>query len=353
MENKNVISKEEEKKTKKKEVLWTFLSLLIAIGSIAMVLSRSTSFKIDVFWDEIQGMNIGWLIPAFFCMFGYIWFEGKAIQHIAKSLNFKTRTRDGVVYGAADVYFSAITPSASGGQPASAYFMIRDGMPGSVVAITLLYNLIFYCLALLSIATVCLIAFGKVLTQLSIKFTLLYGIGFVILIVLTGVFYLLMHKGRIIYHFCDRLIHIGEKLHIIRHGKERREKLLVSMEQYHECSDLIRKDRKAAVAVYFYNLLQRLTQLAVSFCIFMAWKGDFPLALTASAMQCFVAVGSSSVPIPGGMGVADYMMLHGFTYLLGKNMAVNMELLCRGITFYGCVLTGGIITAIGYLKGRC
>ena len=39
------------------------------------------------------------------------------------------------------------------------------------------------------------------------------------------------------------------------------------------------------------------------------------------------------MPIPGAMGVADYIMIDGFKQLVGRN-AANMELLCRGIDVY-------------------
>ena len=62
----------------------------------------------------------------------------------------------------------------------------------------------------------------------------------------------------------------------------------------------------------------------------------------------FVAMGSNCVPIPGAMGVADYIMIDGFKQLVGKN-AANMELLCRGMTFYGSVITSAVIILIGYI----
>ncbi len=334
----------------RKKNLWAIVSLLIAIGSIVLVLNKSKSFKIETFWANIQGMDKRWMAFAVLCMFGFIWFEGQAILRIAKTLNIRRSAGNGLLYGAADVYFSAITPSASGGQPASAYFMMKDGMGGSASMVILLFNLIFYCLALLSVAIVDLCVFGGILFQLSIKFKILYVFGLVILIVLAGTFYLMIQKGQIIFRFADRMIRFGEKIHVIRNGQKKREKLLSSMKNYHNCADIIAKDKRVVLDVFFYNVLQRLSQLAVTFCVFMAWNKNWLLAIKATGIQCFVAVGSNSIPIPGAMGVADYLMLNGFTHLLGETMAVNMELICRGITFYGCVLTGGIITVIGYLR---
>ena len=38
----------------------------------------------------------------------------------------------------------------------------------------------------------------------------------------------------------------------------------------------------------------------------------------------------------------------GFKQLVGSN-AANMELLCRGMTFYGSVITSAVIILIGYI----
>ncbi len=336
----------------KKKAVWAVVSFLIAVGSIVLILKKSKTFQLDEFLFSIRHLDGLWMILALISMFGFIWFEGMAILRIAKTLNLKKKLQEGMVYGAADVYFSAITPSASGGQPASAYFMMQDGMNASAVAIILLFNLIFYCAALLSVGAVSFVLYGKILFQLSVKFKILYGIGFIVLIVLAGMFYLLINQGKIIYRIYDWFLSAGEKMHVIRNGQKRRKKMLNSMDHYHKCACIIAKDRKIIGDVFFWNVLQRLSQLGVSFCIFMAWKKDLLLAFKAVAVQCFVAVGSNSVPIPGGMGVADYLMINGFTHLLGEGMAVNMELICRGITFYGCVITGGIITLTGYIMRR-
>lgn len=58
-------------------------------------------------------------------------------------------------------------------------------------------------------------------------------------------------------------------------------------------------------------------------------------------------MGSNCVPIPGAMGVADYIMIDGFKQLVGRN-AANMELLCR-MTFYGSVIISAVIILIGYI----
>ena len=71
------------------------------------------------------------ILLASVSMLGFIYFEGEALRVLVRHMGYPAKRSHGFVYSAADVYFSAITPSASGGQPASAYFMLKDGIAGT------------------------------------------------------------------------------------------------------------------------------------------------------------------------------------------------------------------------------
>ena len=142
-----------------------------------------------------------------------------------------------------------------------------------------------------------------------------------------------------------------EKIHVIRHGDKLRKKLRNTMAEYQECSNSVTGQTGFLAEIFFWNLMQRMSQLLVSFMIFMSMGEGVKKAVDVSVIQCFVAMGSNCVPIPGAMGVADYIMIDGFKQLVGDN-AANMELLCRGVTFYGSVLTSAFIILIGYILRR-
>ena len=249
------------------------------------------------------------------------------------------------------MYFSAITPSASGGQPASAYFMMKDGIPGYATTVALLINLVMYTLALLTVGIVSIIFKYPMLKNFSVLSRVFIGIGIIVLIFLALVFFMLLRKGKILYGICDAIIRLMEKIHVIRHGDKLRKKLKNTMAEYQECSNSITGHTGFLAEIFFWNLMQRMSQLLVSFMIFMSMGEGVKKAMDVSVIQCFVAMGSNCVPIPGAMGVADYIMIDGFKQLVGDN-AANMELLCRGVTFYGSVLTSAFIILIGYMLRR-
>ena len=65
-------------------------------------------------------------------------------------------------------------------------------------------------------------------------------------------------------------------------------------------------------------------------------------------MQSFAVLGSNCVPIPGAMGIVDYLMLDGFRAFLPGQQAVNVELLSRSLSFYSCILICGITVLLHY-----
>ena len=57
-------------------------------------------------------------------------------------MGYKPKLYSSLAYSTADTYYSAITPSASGGQPASAYYMVKDEVSAGASGFSLIFNLV-------------------------------------------------------------------------------------------------------------------------------------------------------------------------------------------------------------------
>ncbi|SFQ45234.1 hypothetical protein SAMN02910358_02209 [Lachnospiraceae bacterium XBB1006] len=336
----------------RKKIIWAVISLLLAGLTVYAITSRSQEFSLTMLCQFVVEAKKGWLVLAVISMFGFIFFEGMALVRVGKRLGYSRSVQEGIEYGAADVYFSAITPSATGGQPASAYFMLKDKMPGSAVTASLLINLVMYTAALLTLGA-CAMVFGfPVFLKFSLVSRAFIGVGCLVLLGFGIMFYLLLRKAELLERIANWFLHLLERMHMVRRAKKRREKLEHAMQEFGECSKIILGKGHILLELFFWNVMQRLSQLAVSMFLFLATGRDMRDALHVLTIQCFVALGSNCAPIPGAMGVADYMMIDGLRQVLGKSEVVNMELLCRGVTFYGSVVCGLVIVVIGYIRRK-
>ena len=83
--------------------------------------------------------------------------------------------------------------------------------------------------------------------------------------------------------------------------------------------------------------------------VFLAAGGSLARGPFLWAMQSYVTIGSNCIPVPGAMGVSDYLMLDAFETIMSPDQAANLELLSRSLSFYLCVILCGIFTLAAYL----
>lgn len=336
----------------KKKLIWVVVFILIAGLSIWTITSQCSSFSFKELCDDIKNANKPLLIVSFVCMLGFIYFEGVALCILIKEFSPSEYKRHGILYSTSDIYFSAITPSASGGQPASAYFMMRDGVPGSISMIVLIVNLIMYVISLMITGLICIIARFDLFIQYDDFAKLLIVIGYIVLAGLEVAFFLLLFHDTLFSKIANGVFKILTKLHLFHHEDRKRAKLQNLIDDYRECSKAISGKKRILFKAFCFNMLQRIAQISVSMFVFLSIGGSAKKAFDVWAVQGLTLVGANCIPIPGAMGAADYLLIEGFSHIPEIESTANLELLCRGISFYSCTIISGIIVLIGYIVSR-
>ena len=343
-----------KKSTQKSQskLLWSVLFVVIAAATIWAVLSQSRSFSLRSFAAYASGASKTWLAMALLSMLGFIVFEGEALVVICRAFGYPTSHRRAFIYSASDIYVSAITPSASGGQPACAYFMIKDGIPGMVATVALLANLSMYAISILVLGMITLLIRPGVFLSLGLLSRGLVILGYLVQSVLAAFFVMLLLKGDLLHKICRTALHLLCKIRLLRQEEEKQRGLDRQMEEYAAHARKINEHKRAMVKAFVFNLLQRASVISVSFFVFLALGGEPARSVDIWAVQCYTVIGSNAVPIPGAMGVSDYIMLDGFGKIIPYQNAVNFELLSRSVSFYVCVALCGITVLIKYLHQR-
>lgn len=333
---------------KKKGLIWAVISLLIAAMSVFAVIKQSRDMSIIKIFQSLENADIRFVILAIISSFGFIFFEGLAIMVVAKSLGYKKSIFKGCVYSSADICFSAITPSASGGQPASAYLMIKDGISAAVTTVTLIVNLIMYTLALLTVGAVALIIDREAITRFALfPARVLIGVGCLVLIGLFISFMLLLRHGKWVFKIVSKIMVFLSDHHMLHHLPRRLAKLERIVYDYEEAVVLMRGKVKALILAYIFNLLQRISQILASALLYCAYFGCGKNAFKIFTTQVLAMIGSFTVPIPGGMGVTDYLTIDGFASIVGREQAIFMDLISRGVSFYVLIVVTVVILILG------
>lgn len=195
----------------KKKVLWAIFTLCLSILTIYGLFYNS-GLSLSELWTNIKNSSPLWLIPAVLCMIGFIFFEGRSLVLILRTLGYPAKKRRGFLYASADIYFSSITPSATGGQPASAYFMYKDGVSAIEVTVSLILNLTMYTLALVTLGFFTLIFFPGIFLEFNTASKVMILIGIFVMILLAIFFIILLKKQSLVLKIGNIIISI---LHMV------------------------------------------------------------------------------------------------------------------------------------------
>ena len=341
-----------EKKKVSKNFIWAIISLVLAILTVRLVLKQSKDLSITDLCMILKESDKLYLIGAVVASLLFIWFEGVAIRSILRRAGYKRGPLSGLLYSTSDIYFSAITPSATGGQPASAFFMMRSGISAGITTATLVLNLMMYTLSIIALGIIAVVISPQSFTQFRTPSRVFIIIGFSVMVILAAGFFLLLKKETILFKPACKIISFLNRIHLVRNKEHVLAKLEKTRSDYKVCSDLISGHRGVLISSFIWNFLQRTSQIMVPMLVFAALGGDISLMPAVFSKQCLITIGYNFVPIPGGMGISDYLMIDGFNDIMESSMAYSVELISRGLTFYICVLISGIITLTGYLISK-
>ena len=326
---------------KKNRWLAPLCFLLLTALTIYIVIRQSKTFTAEGFWAYLRSVHKWGLIGAALCAAGFVLFEALALKVICRALGYRFSLCKGIVYASADIYFSAVTPGASGGQPASALLMMRDGIPGAVTTVALLLNLMMYAISLF-VAILAGIPFYPQAYQLfSVPSHILILLGVFFQLLLLLAFMLLIFREKIFMRIADFLLALGQRLHIVKDAESRRSKFVDIERDYRACAHMTTSHIGSMVAAMGLNILHRLSNILVTVVIYAASGGSVKELGRVFAIQTWVVMGASSVPVPGSVGVADYLFLDGYSGLMED--PVNFELLSRTISFYACILVCALV----------
>ncbi|MCR5087093.1 MAG: flippase-like domain-containing protein [Lachnospiraceae bacterium] len=339
-----------KKSSARKTALWIILSFGIALLSIWAVTSQNKRFSFRVFWCRLVNADKGWLACAVAAMLGFILFEALAFRCILRGLGYRRSLFANYTYAATDIYFSAITPSATGGQPAAAYIMMHSGgISGSVTTVTILLGLALYALSIIVLGMVCFLCRPALYFSFSLVPRIMIVIGVVVQVGLAFMFVLLILRGQLLCKLACKLLPLAAKLHLVRNPERRAERLQASLNNYRLCAEMTAGKKNMLLKALLFNILQRASQISVTVFAYLATGGKCKNALDIFSIQSYTILGAAYVPIPGGMGVMDYMLLDGLSGYMDEAAAVDLELLSRAISFYACILLCGFTVLLIYL----
>lgn len=333
----------EQKKIKMKEMLIGLcLVALLAWVTFHFLFKKHS---MEILQETFVKADIRYVMLGFLCMLVFISCEAANIRLLMRTFQKKVPVRRSLSYASAGFYFSAITPSATGGQPMQLYYMVRDGFGFAQSSFTLLTMAAVYQMTVLIYGSFMVAAnFSFVMAQGTlIRWLLVFGIlvnGIcscsILLIILNS---LLAERAAM------GLVRILSGLRIIRNRKKMERKVERLIDEYSRGGAYIRQ-YPFVIARLFLRVFIQLSALFL-----VPYFSGLALGISVSpggflAMQAVLSLAVTAVPLPGSVGASEGSFMALYSSVLGTGQAFTVMALSRGISFYGLLVITGLVTAV-------
>ena len=284
--------------------------------------------------EAIQNARKQWLLPGIALVAFFIWGESIIIFYMMHTLGIKLKKWTCFLFSSVGFFFSCITPSATGGQPAQIYYMKKEKIPIPVSTLVLMIVTITYKLVLVVIG-VTLTIFGQGFIKAHLyRVRHIFYLGtalnvFCVVGMLVLVFHPMLARSILV-----KGLDLLEKMHLMKKKSSRLEKLNASMDQYRATAVYLREHVWVLVEVFAITVFQRFALFAATWFVYKAFGLSGSSAFVIIILQGTISVAVDMLPLPGGMGISEQLFLRIFLPIFGSKLLLPGMLLSRGLGYY-------------------
>ncbi len=337
---------------RKKQILGIVVLLVLAAITFFVVTQTTSGLDLPQITAFLHRVHPVFLVLSAASALSCLVVEALIFRMLCGRLGHSVPLRRGVMWAAADYYISGITPLATGGQPAAAYFMQKDGIPLAESSLLLVLNTTMYQGALLALGIPGLVI-AVVVPQARIPAgaAWMLAYGYIAMIVMVVACVLCMVRGSLVRRVGVFFIRVLAKLHLLKNPAKTLTSMNSALEEYARTAGTIGRDKKAVWGTFALNILQRV-MASLPVCLLGLGLGvELKMLPVLFALNVMCIIGAAAFPIPGAAGVTELLFVLLLSPLLG-DATESVMLITRLLVFYLCVLVGGVWTWVRMARER-
>lgn len=330
----------------KKKLFWEVVFLIVVFAGTVY----------GVFHGEDLGKSIRiireakkiYLLPAVACVVFFIWGESIIIHYLMRTLGTRLKKWTCFLFSSIGFFFSCITPSASGGQPAQIYYMRRKNIPIPVATLVLMIVTITYK-AVLVLVGLAIIVFGQGFMHRYLTGILpVFYLGILLNVLCVGFMLILVFHTTLAQSLMEKGLGFLEKLHLMHYKQSRHEKLNAAMEKYKETAVYFKTHKHVVLIVLAITFAQRFALFLSTYFVYLAFGlSDYAVG-TIVMLQAVISIAVDMLPLPGGMGISEKLFLTIFVPVFGAQLVLPGMILSRALSYYTELLLSALLTVLAH-----
>ena len=315
--------------------------ILICVSLLIMFLIMKDNF--NEIMDNLLNANIFYLFLALIFVILSVLFQSFSMHLYLKELDKNYKFKDTFILMFSALFFNAITPFSSGGQPFQVYLLNKQGIKISESTNALLQNFLSYQLALITLGTIAIIInhFIEVIPNTSLLRHIVI-IGFIVnVIVLALIIYLGKAKNLNTKMF-NKIFNFIFSLKFIKNREVLKEKANKKIDEFYESGNYFKNNKYILLKAYSFNLISLIILYIIPMFIFFSIKVYDVNVIESIVCSSYTYFVGSFVPIPGGTGGLEYAFIEFFRVFSSSALISTCMILWRFVTYYLSMILGSL-----------
>lgn len=316
--------------------------LLILVSILIMFLVLKDDFNQII--DYLFSVNLLWILVAVFFMLLNIMFQSLSIHGFIKGVKKNYRFIDTYLLMLSALFFNAITPFSSGGQPFQMYMLKKQGVKLTESGNVFLQNFFSFQLALTLMGTFSIVM--NSIFEILPKDNLLKKIvliGYVANVLVLVILFLLANAKKTNTHVFNKILDFVFGFKFIKNREKLREQASEKVDEFYKSSIYFKRNKIILFKSVLYNVLSLVSLYIIPVFIFLSVdKYDSLTFFDSIVCAGYTYLIGSFVPIPGGTGGLEYAFVEFFqSFSIGATLSAIM-ILWRFVTYYFGMIIGAV-----------
>ena len=321
---------------------------LLATLVLVVVLATATGGVKDS-WYALLRLQPRWLAAAFGCWVAFVLLRSFALKFFCASQNRPISIYCAVRITLIGVYYSGITPAATGGQPMQIYELARCSIAPSIGTSAVWAETFGFQFTHMIIATVLWIIYRAPVRRLLVGVHWIMVGGYAVNIIWTALLALLLiRSGRLIW-VAEKIVRFLAKIRLVRDPVKTGDRVKAQAEDFFKVTRMLLKRPALMVAVLLFSSAQVFAYFSILYFVYRGFGWDarsYGLLLTISALMYMSA---SLAPTPGSSGAQEGGFLLFLRWIFPERSLFPALLVWRFFTYYLMLIAGALTVALGVI----
>ncbi len=296
-----------------------------------------------------KAKSVYWIVGIVFVVL-FILSEAFVIHYLLKALKYKVSIFHCCLYSFVGFFFSCITPSASGGQPAQAVFMKKDNIPVSASTIILLIITISYKTVLLLYGGFIILFKPTIIMHYLEPIMPVVHLGMWLNTGVVLFMLLLAIKPKVTEAMVMSIFNLVAKIAKSKKVDAARDNAEKSMDSFVDKSEFLITHKKLMLKVLGMTFIQRTILFLITFLVCVSFNSHDIGIFDVTMLQGAISIAVDMLPLPGGMGASEILFKQVFTPVVGKDLSVPVMIVSRGLSYYTQIIISAIMTLVAYIR---